>query len=157
MIYNQTLCCLEIKLLVNCWQATMTADGPCEPLAQQQQSRAEQHPKACCTPRHTYDTVWWMGCSLQSLQSYCHVVNVDLKIWFLSVLSAIVDVTMLLRSAHSPSVLFFFFRHKARKPSHQLRWRPEALWLWWAPLLNPHAVRAAKRAAKQSEAVRAVM
>lgn len=151
MIYSQPLCCSEIKLLVNNWQATFKADGPCEPLAHQQQSR---HPKAYSTHENTYDIVWWMNHSLilQMLQ-LCYGIVILYFFCFEDLIfvnkmnsgqNLRANVTMISWSAHSPSV-FFISRHKARKPSHQLRWRPQAVWFWWEPPLNPHVLRAKKK------------
>lgn len=51
---------------------------------------------------------------------------------------------------HDDAYWFFFFfffllRHKARKSPHQLRWRPQVMWLWWAHPSFARAVRAVRR------------
>lgn len=47
--------------------------------------------------------------------------------------------------------VFFFLRYKTRKSSHQLWWRPQVMWLWWAHPSNTHTVRAVRKVAKHSE------
>lgn len=46
--------------------------------------------------------------------------------------------------------MFFLLRHKARKPSHQLRWRPQIMWLRWVRLSNTNTVGAVRKVAEQS-------
>lgn len=46
--------------------------------------------------------------------------------------------------------VFSLLRHKARKPSHQLRWRPQIMWLRWVRLSNTNTVGAVRKVAEQS-------